>query len=165
MVRKFFFAAMSSAFIACEGGWGTRDELFEILTLVQTGKAPLMPIIYVSDDPKHLQYDVDYALKKKYISPEDRSLLQIVSDYKEAVKIVKKFYETVNRIIYDNNENIDIYVNRELTAAQKTKITKLVEEKYKQNFAGGVKFFKNKFQLRGFNYKSYGIVRTIIDAI
>lgn len=165
MVRKFFFGSMSSAFIACEGGWGTRDEMFEILTLVQTGKAPLMPVIYISDSPKHLQDDVDYALKKKYISPEDRSLLQIVSDYRQAVEIIKKFYSIVKKICYDNSGNIDIFLQHEITAKQQALVTRLVENKYQKNFAGGVKFFKNKFQLRGFNYRSYGIVRTIIDSL
>jgi len=91
MVRKFFFATLSSAFIACEGGWGTRDELFEIMTLVQTGKTPLVPIIYLSPDASHLKADVDFCLKEGYISKDDTYLFDIVTDYKKAVAIIKKF--------------------------------------------------------------------------
>lgn len=161
----FCFASLSSAFIACEGGWGTRDELFEILTLVQTGKAPLMPIIYISPDPKHLEYDLQYALKKKYISKEDLDLLQIVSDYKKAVSIIQKFYSVVKSISYENKPDVEIFIKKPLSKAQQAKVTKLVEGPYKANFPGGVAFYKSKFVLKDFNYRSYGIVRRIIDAL
>lgn len=165
MVRKFFFGSLSSAFIACEGGWGTRDEMFEILTLVQTGKAPLMPIIYVTSDPAHLLNDIDYCVKKEYISPNDRSLLQVVSDYKKAVQIINRFYSVVNTISYDNKPNtIDITLAKPLSAQQKKTVETLVAKKYKANFSDVI-FSKNKFELKGFNYRSYGIVRNLIDAI
>lgn len=165
MVRKFFFGSLSSAFIACEGGWGTRDEMFEILTLVQTGKAPLMPIIYVSPDPKHLLNDIDYCVKKEYISPDDRSLLQVVSDHRKAVDIINRFYSIVDKISYDNKPNtIDISLTKPLTAKQKKTLETLVAKKYKANFSNII-FGKNKLELTGFNYRSYGIVRNLIDAI
>lgn len=165
MVRKFFFGSLSSAFIACEGGWGTRDELFEILTLVQTGKAPLMPIIYISQDPNHLLNDVEYCIKKEYISPHDRGLIQVVSDYKKAVSIIDRFYSVVDHISYDNKPNsIDVFLKKPLSAPQKKKIEKLVAKEYKANFSE-VLFSDKKIELNGFNYRSYGILRNLIDAI
>jgi uncharacterized protein (TIGR00730 family) len=165
MVRKFFFGSLSSAFIACEGGWGTRDEMFEILTLVQTGKAPLMPIIYISPDPDHLLKDIDYCVKKGYISPDDRSLLQVVSDHRKAVEIINRFYSVVDKISYDNKPNtIDVSLAKPLTAKQKKTLETLVAKKYKANFSNVI-FGKDKFELTGFNYRSYGIVRNLIDAI
>lgn len=164
MVRKFFFANLSSAFIACEGGWGTRDELFEVLTLVQTGKTELMPIVYVSPDPAHIQNDVKYALKTKCISPDDVHLLQIVKDYKKAAQIVEKFYKVVKKISYDSKPDIEIYTNKPLTKVQQSKVQKIIDGKYKA-FFDGVEFFKTKFVLKNFKIKSYGKIRVIIDAI
>lgn len=165
MIRKFFFGSLSSAFIACEGGWGTRDELFEILTLVQTGKAPLMPIIYISPDPKHLLDDLKYAVKKEYISEKDLSLIQVVKDYREAVKIINRFYSVIDRIGYENKRNtIHVYLAKELNATQKQKLKKMIAGPYKGNFSNIV-FKKKKFELKDFNYRSYGILRNLIDAI
>ncbi|MBU0505752.1 LOG family protein [bacterium] len=165
MVRKFFFAKISSAFIACEGGWGTRDELFEIMTLVQTGKAPLMPIIYISPTPEHLKNDVAYAVKKGYINPEDKKLIDFVKSYKQAVKIISKFYKYVNYISYNKGSHIQIYLKKELTAEQKARVKKMVSGKNKKVFTGGVKFYKNKFELRNYVHYSYGLVREIIDKL
>lgn len=165
MIRKFFFGSLSSAFIACEGGWGTRDELFEVLTLVQTGKAPLMPIIYISPDPAHLMNDIDYCVKKQYISEHDRSLIQVVSDYRKAVEIINKFYKVVDKIAYDNKPNtIDIFLQKELSSTQKKKLETLINKKYKANFSD-VTFEKKKIELGGFNYRSYGILRKLIDSL
>lgn len=165
MVRKFFFATLSSAFLACEGGWGTRDELFEMLTLVQTGKMPLMPIVYISNSPGHLQADLNYAVKKKYIAKNDLSLIDIVSDYRKAAEIVKKFYSKVKRISYYKKKHIDVFWNKPLNKAQKKKLTNLVDKKYRNVFPEGIQFHKNKFVLRHYVHKSYGVLRKLIDAI
>jgi len=137
MVRKFFFATLSSAFIACEGGWGTRDELFEMLTLVQTGKMPLMPIIYISPNPKHLKDDLNYSVKRGYISREDLNLIQIVSDYKKAVNIVKRFYSIVKTISYDRKQDVIVTLKKELSRPQKARVKNIVEKKYKKNISRG----------------------------
>lgn len=163
MVRKFFFGSLSSAFIACEGGWGTRDELFEILTLVQTGKAPLMPIIYISDDPQHLTYDLDYCLKKNYISKDDLELIDIVSDYKKAVDIINQFYNVVEQISYDKPATVDITLKRPLSAKSQKKITALVNTEYKSVFTQGILIQGKHVSLRGYTHKSYGIVKRLIQ--
>lgn len=165
MVRKFFFATLSSAFIACEGGWGTRDELYEMLTLVQTGKMSLMPIIYVTRSPKHMQLDLDYTVKRGYISKDDLSLIDIVSDYKKAAAIVKKFYSKVKKISYYKKKHVDVFLHKPLRREQQKRMRNLVEKKYKNNFPGGIQFHKNKFVLRHYVHKSYGVVRKIIDAM
>lgn len=165
MVRKFFFAALSSAFIACEGGWGTRDELFEVMTLVQTGKMPLMPIIYVTSQPGHFTQDLKFAVKNKYISPEDMSLIQVVSDYKKAVKIIDDFYKVVKWISYDRKPYVDVHLVKPLTPAQKKKVQTLVDKKYKHIFVGGVEFTKTRMAFKDCVHKSYGILREVIDAV
>lgn len=165
MIRKFFFGTLSSAFIACEGGWGTRDELFEILTLVQTGKAPLMPVIYISPDPRHLLNDLEYAVKKEYIGRDDLALIQVVSDYREAVKTINRFYSLIRLVDYHSRINsIDVHLTRQLNKDEEKKVIKLIRGPYKNVFSE-VLFSRRKFELKGFNYKSYGILRKLIDAI
>lgn len=164
MVRKFFFANLSSAFIACEGGWGTRDELFEIMTLVQTGKMPIMPIVYVSSDPRHLKNDLGYALKKGYISAEDLRLINFVSNHRQAVAVIKKFYQYVRSIFYDNKSHIEVSLQKPLTGAQKSKIKNVVKNHFKDVFSG-VRFYRGKFVLCDYRHQSYGTIRKVIDCL
>ncbi len=165
MVRKFFFAALSSAFVACEGGWGTRDELFEILTLVQTGKAPLMPIIYVTPDPEHIRQDVMYAHDNQYYTSFDLELLEIVSDADEAVLKIKQFYSLIKSISNDTHGRVEISLKRDLTEQEKSKIQDLVTGKYKDYFKEPTEFKDKRFDLCGFTYRSFGIVKDIINSI
>lgn len=164
MVRKFFFGTLSSAFIACEGGWGTRDELFEMLTLVQTGKAPLMPIIYISQEPKHLVDDIQFSIKRKLISPEDEHLLDIVSDYKKAVDIIVRFYTVVQKISYDNEPKIEIFLHKPLTSTQKKKMNQFITKKHPRTFES-MEFHQKRIVLNTLNFNSYGVLRKLIDEI
>jgi uncharacterized protein (TIGR00730 family) len=165
MIRKFFFGSLSSAFIACEGGWGTRDELFEILTLVQTGKSPLVPIIYVSPDPKHLTDDIKYCVKKGYISKEDLDLIDVVKDYKQALKIINKFYKVVDSVNYrEKRHSVVVKLNNTLTQAQQKKLISFARTKYK-DYMSEVTFGRRSFELKNFKHKSYGVLRKIIDGI
>ena len=125
MVRKFFFASLSHAFIACEGGWGTRDELFEILTLVQTGKAPLMPVVYLSRDASHLRQDLGHAAKEKYIDREDLQLLDIVKKPAQAVQIVRNFYRHFYRLDYIHRKTIRLFLRKAPSARDKRAVKHL----------------------------------------
>jgi uncharacterized protein (TIGR00730 family) len=164
MVRKFFFGTLSSAFIACEGGWGTRDELFEILTLVQTGKAPLMPIIYISKNPKHLTDDVKHAEKTGMISPADKYLLNVVPNYQAAVKIINRFYSVVKNISYEKKNVVEIELHKPLSKKQRATLDRFMKSKGKTMFTG---FNTNdrRIAFKGFNYRSYGNIRMLIDQL
>lgn len=129
MVRKFFFGTLSSGFIACEGGWGTRDELFEILTLVQTGKAPVMPIVYLSPNPKHLEEDLKHAISKGYISPEDLSLLRLVKSPQQAAREMADFYRNVQKILYERDQVVRIVLNKTVSPAKKREVEKVLHVK------------------------------------
>ena len=90
-VRKMIFVKYSVGYIIFPGGYGTLDELFEALTLIQTGKIEHFPIaLYGSSYWKDLCSWVDEFLLKKFsmISPEDRELYKIVDNPEEAVKYV-----------------------------------------------------------------------------
>ena len=85
------FVKYSVGYIIFPGGYGTLDELFEALTLIQTGKIEHFPIaLYGSSYWKGLCSWVDEFLLKKFsmISPEDRELYKIVDNPEEAVKYV-----------------------------------------------------------------------------
>jgi uncharacterized protein (TIGR00730 family) len=93
-VRKVLFVKYAQAFIIFPGGLGTMDELFEVLTLVQTNKIDKIPIIlYGSDFWGGLKDWIIQTMKGfKYISEGDENLLELVDTTDEAVEIIKKFY-------------------------------------------------------------------------
>ncbi len=94
-VRKTIFLKYSQGFIAMPGGFGTLDELFEALTLVQTSKIAHFPVILVGSD--YWGGLVDWIrktmLEKEHnVSPDDLSLFHVVDTADEAVKIINDFY-------------------------------------------------------------------------
>ena len=94
-VRKVMFVKYSQAFIVMPGGFGTLDELFEALTLIQTQKIDKFPVILVGRDYwKPLIHWIENTLLKKYnyISPEDIFLFRLVDTPQEVVSILDEFY-------------------------------------------------------------------------
>ena len=94
-VRKTMFIKYAQGFIALPGGFGTLDELFEALTLIQTQKAGRFPIIMVGSDywSGLVGWIKEVMLKKEeYISPEDMDLFKIVDTADEVVEIIDDFY-------------------------------------------------------------------------
>ena len=93
--RKTMFVKAAEGYVVFPGGFGTMDELFESLTLIQTGKVEHFPVVL---------FDVDYwtellvwvrneALADGMISPEDVELLHLTDDPDEAVQLVLECYE------------------------------------------------------------------------
>ena len=94
-VRKVLFVKYAQAFIVLPGGFGTLDELFEVLTLIQTKKITRVPIVLMGMEFwKGLKdWIVDVMLKKEgNIGVEDLDLMPITDDPVEAVKIINDFY-------------------------------------------------------------------------
>ncbi len=95
--RKLIFVRHSDAIVLFPGGFGTFDEGYEALTLMQTGKSQLMPLVLV-DKPGGVfwkTWDTNVRgllLKAKLISPEDVHLYQITDSVDEAVSIITRFY-------------------------------------------------------------------------
>ncbi len=91
-IRKVMFVKYASAYIIMPGGFGTLDELFEAVTLIQTQRIKPFPLLLVGSDYwKGLIDWVKYRLlEEKLISPEDLAILQIMDDPEEIVKTVKK---------------------------------------------------------------------------
>ena len=94
-VRKVMFIKYAIAFVVMPGGFGTLDELFEALTLIQTEKIKKFPIVlFGSDFWSGLIYWIKNTLLDEYhnISPEDLDLIKVVDDVDEAVKYISQFH-------------------------------------------------------------------------
>ncbi|MBE9570642.1 MAG: TIGR00730 family Rossman fold protein [Proteobacteria bacterium] len=91
-VRKLMFIKYAVAYIIMPGGFGTLDELFEALTLIQTKRIKPFPVILM--DSEYWKGLVDWVkrtlVKGKYISESDLELLNLVDTPEEAVSIIKK---------------------------------------------------------------------------
>lgn len=90
--RKLMFIRYASAFVVFPGGFGTLDELFEALTLIQTGKTPHFPIVLaVSEHWSGLaQWIGDRLLKSELVAADDLELLVLADDPEEIVQIVER---------------------------------------------------------------------------
>ena len=94
-VRKVMFIKYSQGFVVMPGGFGTLDELFEAITLIQTKKSQVFPIILVGSDFWLKCYDwiMDELVNKyKYISPDELELISVVDGADEVVEILSEFY-------------------------------------------------------------------------
>src|SRR5881394_3834210 len=95
--RKLTFVRHSDAIVLFPGGFGTMDEGFEALTLMQTGKAQLMPLICM-DRPGGTYWKTwdqnikEHLLRNGLISPDDLCLYQFTDDPEQAVKWITRFY-------------------------------------------------------------------------
>ena len=91
-VRKVMFMKYSMAFICMPGGYGSLDELFEALTLIQTERIKPFPIVLVGSDfwSGLVDWIRDKLLASGNISPEDVSLFQVIDDVDEVVKHIRR---------------------------------------------------------------------------
>ena len=95
--RKLIFIRHSDAIALFPGGFGTLDEGYEALTLMQTGKSQIMPLVLI-DKPGGTYWKSwdktvrEHLLRNHLISPEDLHLYQITDDAEQAVKWITRFY-------------------------------------------------------------------------
>lgn len=96
-VRKTMFVKYSQAFVVLPGGFGTLDELFEAVTLVQTGKVTRFPVVLVGSEfwGGLVEWIRGTLLSEGMISPEDPDLLHLTDDIDEVVRIIEKAHENL----------------------------------------------------------------------
>jgi uncharacterized protein (TIGR00730 family) len=95
-VRKVMFVKYSQGFVVMPGGFGTLDELFEAITLIQTHKIQKFPIILVGTEFWAGLMDwIKSTLRDKYktISPEDIDLIKLVDTSDEVIEVLNNFYD------------------------------------------------------------------------
>jgi len=105
--RKLIFIKEADAAALFPGGFGTHDEAYECLTLVQTGKTKPMPIVFL-DAPRGTywktwkRYVEEHLLRHRLISPEDMALFKVTSSVDEAVEEITRFYR-----VYHSARTVD----------------------------------------------------------
>lgn len=120
--RKLFLVKESHALVLFPGGYGTQDEAFETLVLIQAGKSPIKPIVMV--DLPHLNYWTKWLRfmqttqqKNGFINTEDLYLWNVTYDLNEAARIVTEFY----RIYHSQRwvgDNMLFRIQRQLTGGE-----------------------------------------------
>ena len=107
--RKLFLVKEASAVALFPGGYGTMDETFELLTLMQTGKSAIIPVVLIEAGPKPYwriwhRWIAGTLVERGLIDPEDTSLFRIVDTPDEAVGEITSFYRVYHssRIVGDD---------------------------------------------------------------
>ena len=119
--RKLLFVKECEAVALFPGGFGTLDEGFEVLTLVQTGKSHLFPIVMIdapgSDYWHHfLRFTKDVLLARKLISPEDLHLFKVTHSVDEAINEIVGFYRVYHSMRYVKGDLV-VRLNRTISDA------------------------------------------------
>ena len=177
--RKLIFIRHSDAIALFPGGFGTMDEGYEALTLMQTGKSQLMPLVLV-DRPggtfwrtwdKHVR---EHLLRDQLISPDDLNLYQITDNTDQAVRIITRFY----RNFHSSRFVRDLFVIRLKHAPAETALEALNEDFADIISGPKIKAVKptpeevtdeDHIDLPrlafGFNRRDYGRLRQLIDVL
>lgn len=95
-VRKVLLTKYSYAFVVMPGGFGTLDEFFEALTLIQTKKLQTFPMVIIGTEyHQHMMKHVEYMIEQGTISKEDLKLIYVTDSIDEAVKYIEE--HAINR--------------------------------------------------------------------
>ena len=95
-MRKMHFMLRAKAVCIFPGGFGTFDELFEALTLIQTGKIEPMPVVLVGSEHWKRMVDWDYMAECGLIGPNDLKLITFCDTAEEAWKAINSFYASAD---------------------------------------------------------------------
>ncbi|HTV63339.1 MAG TPA: LOG family protein [Verrucomicrobiae bacterium] len=177
--RKLIFIRHSDALVLFPGGFGTFDEGYEALTLMQTGKSQFMPLVLV-DKPGGTFWKTwdrnirDHLLRDKLISPEDLNLYQITDSTDKAVNIITRFYRNFHSTRFVK----ELLVVRLKTAPDESALAAMNKEFSDIIAAGKIKTIKptpeeiadnDHLQLAriafNFNRRDYGRLRQLIDTL
>ncbi|NLA68391.1 MAG: LOG family protein, partial [Gammaproteobacteria bacterium] len=91
-IRKMHFLMHARGLVAFPGGYGTLDELFEVLTLIQTGKIAPIPVVLVGRAFWCRAINFDYLVDEGYIEPEDSVLFTVVDEAEEIIDALEQSY-------------------------------------------------------------------------
>jgi uncharacterized protein (TIGR00730 family) len=175
--RKLMFVRSSHAIALFPGGFGTMDEGFEVLTLVQTGKSVPMPIVFVDAPGGRFwqawqEYVKDHLLRQGLISPPDLHLYKITDSVDEAAREITHFYSNYHSVRY-SRDDIVLRLHRKPTEKQLVEISeKFSDIKTKGEFriSGPLAIEKDEPALSSltrlmfaFNRRDHGRLRMLID--
>jgi uncharacterized protein (TIGR00730 family) len=177
--RKLIFIRHSDALTLFPGGFGTMDEGYEALTLMQTGKSQLMPLVLI-DRPGGIFWKTwdkqvrEHLLRDELISPEDLCLYQITDDTDQAVKIITRFYRNFHSTRFVK----DLFVIRLKHAPSDSALEAMNEDFADINTGGPIKRIEPTPEevednehvdlsriAFNFNRRDYGRLRQMIDVL
>jgi uncharacterized protein (TIGR00730 family) len=120
--RKITFMKESDAFALLPGGFGTLDESFELLTLMQTGRTPVVPVVLLAEPGSSywsawLEFVRHELGRRGLISEDDLCLVKAVSSVAEAVEEIQSFYSTYHSMRYVGRRLV-MRLTRELSDAE-----------------------------------------------
>ena len=130
-IRKLVFIRETDATVLFPGGFGTLDEAYECLTLLQTGRAYPRPVVLMEAKEsmfweEWLGFFDKVMLRDKYISPDDLRLLKICKTPEEACAYIKKFYSNYHSIRYFDDNKTVIRLKRSISSE---KISDILDDK------------------------------------
>ena len=177
--RKLMFVKECDAVVCLPGGFGTLDEGMEVLTLLQTGKRDLVPVVFLDAPGRNFwtkwnEFVVGELLKDKMISPEDLALYKVTDDCDVAVREIVDFYRVYHSMRYVRSQlvlriseplhpsllaDINRYFADILIDGQFTQQDALKEERDEPALAD-----KKRLVFR-FNRRNLGRLRELVDAI
>lgn len=177
--RKLMFVKECDALVCCAGGFGTLDEALEVLTLLQTGKRDMVPVVFLDAPGDNYwqffdQFVRQQLLARQLISPEDLSLYRVTDNVQEAVDDVLGFFRIYHSMRYVKKELVF-----RLQHPLEAKLLTAINSNFRDILTGG------KFHQRGplaaekdepelatlprlafqFNRRSLGRLRQLIDSI
>jgi len=103
-IRKLHFIQRAKALVIFPGGFGTLDELFEILTLIQTNKSPSIPIVLVDQEYWEKAINFTFLEEENVIKPEDLHLIIYVDTAEEAWNKIITWHEQNNTPLFNNHD-------------------------------------------------------------
>jgi uncharacterized protein (TIGR00730 family) len=174
--RKLMFLKETSAVAFFPGGFGTHDEAMETLTLVQTGKSDLLPMVFIDAPGGDYWRDWDAFVKKQLlgkakISPEDLSLYKITDDVDVAVEEIRLFYSNYHSMRFVKDQLV-LRHHKPVSAAFTATLTREFRDIIVKGAIASVKPFKEEtdyldlsrlaFQ---FNRLNFGRLRQLIDRL
>ncbi len=135
--RKVFFVMEADAIALFPGGFGTHDEGFEVLTLLQTGKAPPMPVVLMELPGQDYwatwdRFIREQLLARGFVSREDLNLYRIVRSPEEATDWIASYYSTYHSA-RQVGDRLVVRLEKELTDDQ----MRLLNEKFRDLVASG----------------------------
>jgi uncharacterized protein (TIGR00730 family) len=96
-MRKLHFVMRARALVAFPGGYGTLDEIFEVLSLAQTRKIAPVPVILIGESYWRRVFDPEFLVDEGVIDPEDRDLFWFAESAEDAWRDILSWYEAIGR--------------------------------------------------------------------
>lgn len=177
--RKLTFLRHSDAIVLFPGGFGTMDEGYEALTLMQTGKSRIMPLVLMDREggaywrtwDKHIR---EHLLRNQFISPDDLHLYHVTDNTDDAVRLITRFYRNYHsmRFVHEllvirlkhppsqyaiDGLNEDF---KDVISGEKIHIIEPTPEEREDN-----QYLELPRIAFGFNRRDYGRLRQLIDVL